>query len=142
MREALGKIAGSILRSLFISIVMFVVVFSVITGEFPPDFGRIKKTYSNLQQMTQLSRQIHEQQKALQGRYATNGEVDEQDVEALQELNLKRAELGAGLLGAGPEGSTSSLDSGDVKELRAKIKEMETQLFRLQNRVSELEARK
>ncbi|WP_374078092.1 hypothetical protein [Bdellovibrio bacteriovorus] len=141
MREALGKILGSVLRSLFISIVMFVVVFSAITGEFPPDFSRIKKTYSNLQQMTQLSRQIHEQQKAMKGQYATTGEVDEQDVEALQELNLKRAELGAGLLGAGPE-TSASVDTGDVKELRAKMKEMETQLFRLQNRVSELEARK
>ncbi|MEK2644439.1 hypothetical protein [Bdellovibrio sp. BCCA] len=141
MREALGKIAGSILRSLFISIVMFVIVFSVVTGEFPPNFGRIKKTYASLQQMTQLSRQIHEQQKAMKHQYANSGEVDEQDVEALQELNLKRAEIGAGILGD-PNAPSAVSESADVKELKEKIKEMEAQLYRLQHRVSELEARK
>lgn len=141
MREALGKIAGSILRSLFISIVMFVIVFSVVTGEFPPNFGRIKKTYASLQQMTQLSRQIHEQQKAMQHQYADSGEVDEHDVEALQELNLKRAEIGAGILGD-PNAPSSVNESADVKELKAKINDMEAQLYRLQHRVSELESRK
>lgn len=137
MLQALGKIAGSILRSLFISIVMFIIVFSVITGEFPPNFKRVTNTFKSLQQMTQLSRQIQEQQKALKTQYAANGEVDESDVEALQELNLKRAELGAGLLQA--ENTVS--DSQETSELKQKMKELETQLFRLQQRVSQLESK-
>lgn len=137
MLQALGKIAGSILRSLFISIVMFIIVFSVITGEFPPNFKRVTNTFKSLQQMTQLSRQIQEQQKALKTQYAANGEVDESDVEALQELNLKRAELGSGLLQA--ENTVS--DSQETSELKQKMKELETQLFRLQQRVSQLESK-
>ncbi|WP_253720927.1 hypothetical protein [Bdellovibrio bacteriovorus] len=42
MLQALGKIAGSVLRSLFISIVMFIIVFSVITGEFPPNLNVLR----------------------------------------------------------------------------------------------------
>ncbi|WP_373999000.1 hypothetical protein [Bdellovibrio bacteriovorus] len=137
MLQALGKIAGSVLRSLFISIVMFIIVFSVITGEFPPNFKRVTNTFKNLQQMTQLSRQIQEQQKALKNQYTAHGEVDENDVEALQELNLKRAELGAGLLQA--ENAVS--DSQETSELKQKMKELETQLFRLQQRVSQLESK-
>ncbi|WP_253720928.1 hypothetical protein [Bdellovibrio bacteriovorus] len=87
--------------------------------------------------MTQLSRQIQEQQKALKNQYTAHGEVDESDVEALQELNLKRAELGAGLLQA--ENAVS--DSQETSELKQKMKELETQLFRLQQRVSQLESK-
>lgn len=137
MLQVLGKIVGSILRSLFISIVMFVIVFSVITGEFPPNFKRVTNTFKNLQQMTQLSRQIQEQQKALKDRYAAHGEVDDSDVEALQELNLKRAELGAGLLQA----ENPASDNQETNELKQKVKELETQLFRLQQRVSQLESK-
>jgi len=136
MREALGKVAGSILRSLFISIVMFVVVFSVITGEFPPDFSRIKKGYQSLQQMAQLSRQIHQQHKILKAQNDSGQAVDDADVEALQELNLKRAELGASLLGEGPLPQTA-----EVTQLQNQIKELQAQLFRLQDRVNKLEER-
>ncbi|WP_374029722.1 hypothetical protein [Bdellovibrio bacteriovorus] len=137
MREALGKIAGSILRSLFISIVMFVVVFSVITGEFPPRFSRLKNTYHNLQQMAQLSRQIHEQQKVLKKQYAQDGLVEDADLEALQEMNLRRAEIGAGIL----QGSAvAGVGSEENKELKERLQQLENQVYRLQQRVSELES--
>lgn len=138
MLQTLGKILGSIVRSLFISIVMFIIVFSVITGEFPPNFGRIKSTYQSLQKMTQLSRQIFDQQKVLKGQYQANGEVDEADVSALEELNLKRAELGASILQGGP---SPSMDSQEVKDLRKQMAELEKQVFKLQHRVNQLEAK-
>ncbi|XGC81528.1 hypothetical protein ACES2L_03395 [Bdellovibrio bacteriovorus] len=136
MKETVGKVLGSILRSTLISIVMFLVVFSVITGEFPPNLGRIKTAYQSLQRMTQLSREIQTKQKALQNQYAAEGVVEDADVEALQELNLKRAEIGASLLGDAPALEVSAKEMGEVKK---QIQELQAQVFRLQQRVNELE---
>lgn len=136
MKETVGKVLSSILRSTLISIVMFLVVFSIITGEFPPNLGRIKIAYQSLQRMTQLSREIQTKQKALQKQYAAEGAVEDADVEALQELNLKRAEIGASLLGDAP---LSEVSAKDMNEVKKQIQELQTQVFRLQQRVNELE---
>ncbi len=94
MLSVAGEILGSVVRSLFISIVMFVIAFSIITGEFPPDFGKIPKIYESLQQMTALSRQIHEQDKTLRKKFETEGEVEDVDVMALEDLNIKKSRIG------------------------------------------------
>ncbi|UOE99715.1 hypothetical protein [Bdellovibrio reynosensis] len=136
MKETVGKVLGSILRSTLISIVMFLVVFSVITGEFPPNLSRIKTAYQSLQRMTQLSREIQNKQKALQNQYAAEGMVEDADVQALQELNLKRAEIGANLLG---DAAPPEVSSKEMTELKKQVQEMQNQVFRLQQRVNELE---
>ncbi|MFV8256194.1 hypothetical protein ACNQKP_00230 [Bdellovibrio bacteriovorus] len=137
MKSVLVKVIGSILRSLFISIVMFVIVFSVITREFPPNFGKLQGSWQNLQQMAQLSRQIHDQNKILKSQQAQDGFVEDADLEKLQELNLKRAELGAGLLNGEAVGVSAS---ADTEALKVRVQELEKQLFRLQQRVNELES--
>lgn len=137
MKTVLVKVVGSILRSLFVSIVMFVIVFSVITREFPPNFAKLQGSWQNLQQMAQLSREIHDQHKVLKGQQAQDGFVEDADLERLQELNLKRAELGAGLLNAQtPAGESSE----QTQALKQRVQELEKQLYLLQQRVSELES--
>lgn len=137
MKSVLVKVVGSILRSLFVSIVMFVIVFSVITREFPPNFAKLQGSWQNLQQMAQLSRQIHDQNKVLKSQQAQDGFVEDADLEKLQELNLKRAELGAGLLNGEATGVSGS---ADTEALKVRVQELEKQLFRLQQRVNELES--
>lgn len=136
MKETMAKVLGSILRSLFFSIIMFVVVYSVITGEFPPNFARIKTSYQGLQKMAHLSREIHNKNKDLNTQYEIEGSVDDADLAALQELNLKRAEIGVSLLGEAPA-PVSETDT----DLQKKIQDLQTQVFRLQQRVSELESK-
>lgn len=137
MKTAIVRVLGSILRSLVVSIVMFVIVFSVITREFPPNFSRLQNSWQNLQKMAQLSREIQNQHKVLKGQQAQDGFVEDADLEKLQELNLRRAELGAGLLSGESPGLTSS---EEVINMQRRMAEMEKQLFRLQQRVAELEA--
>lgn len=133
----MAKVVGSILRSLFISIIMFVVVFSVITREFPPNFGKLQNSWQNLQQMAALSRQIHDQNKILKSQEQVDGFVEDADLLKLQELNLKRAELGAGLLNSGIVGPSGS---GESEAIKVRVQELEKQVFRLQQRLNELES--
>ncbi|WP_347357006.1 hypothetical protein [Bdellovibrio sp.] len=139
MKTVLAKILGSLLRSIFVSVVMFVIVFSVITREFPPNFSKLQNSWQSLQKMAQLSRQIHDQHQLLKGQQsAGDGFVEDADLDKLQELNLRRAELGANLLNGTVSGSDSSAED---RALKGRVQELEKQLFKLQQRVNELEAK-
>lgn len=151
MVQVIGKVLGALLRSLFVSIVMFVIGFSVISGEFPPNFKRLEKTYESLQQMSQLGRQLQVQQKDMKNQIVNPGESDvERDVEALQNLTAKRAELGENILTGSArkvnshgsiKNTNSDAESSDIKDLKARINELQTQVYRLQQRVGQLEDR-
>lgn len=127
--ETLGKIINSVLSSLIVSIILFVGMYSLMTGEFPPNLARLKKSYSNLHEITRISRQIHEKDTSLRKKYQTTGEVDQSEVDALQELNLKRAELGTGLLNAGGD-ATVQLQEKRIEALEKRVAELESQLRR------------
>lgn len=142
MREALVKVLGSILRSLFISILMLVITLSIVTGKFPPDFGRLKSTWQSLQQIARVGQEFHAKSKALQA----NSELyDESDaVSELATLQRQRAELGAGLLaGQGPSAGAAHINDSNFEDgtLRTRVQELERQLYQLQQRVGELEKR-
>lgn len=144
MTAVIGKILGAILRSLFVSIVMFVIVFSVISGEFPPNFGRLAKTYQSLQQMTQINRQIQVSQNSVISQNNLQGELIERDIEALEHWNQKRAQLGESILGGGgssfiPNLRNTSTQFLEEKDLKERVAELQTQVYRLQQRVSQLE---
>lgn len=148
MLETFAKIVGSILRSLFISIVMFVIAFSVITGEFPPNFGRIAEMYSSFKTLNDVNQSVgHSHSQVSKEGAVVEGNVgsgDDDMVEGLNQINRKRAEVGASMLG----GSSPKLQgqvvpvpvSSEVQVLRDKVKELEVQLFRLQDRVNRLES--
>lgn len=92
-----AKFIGSLLRSLFVSILMVVIVYSVITGEFPPSLSKAKTTWNNLIQLSQLRENtVHNLDDK---RQQTAGEVDEEwDVNALETFNTERSKLARGLL--------------------------------------------
>ncbi|MDG0816766.1 hypothetical protein [Bdellovibrio svalbardensis] len=123
--ELLGKIANSILTSLIVSIVLFVAGYSVLTGEFPPNLAKLKKSYQNLHKVTQISRQIHEQDLRMKKQYEKTGQVSEEDVAVLQSLNLQRAELGVGIL-AGD--SKSDQTNERIQQLEKRVTQLETEL--------------
>lgn len=122
---------------------MFIIFFSIVTGGFPPDFSKIRKAYNNLQAMSQLSKQplaasspnIPESEKGL---------TDEKDVALLESYNKKRAELGEGLFGAGnTPAAAPQRDAAEAKvqpDIQAQLRDMQQEIFRLQQRVSELES--
>lgn len=143
MKELALKVFGSIIRSILVSAIMFVVGFSLITGEFPPDFNRIPRMMDQVQKLTQVSREVHEKQKLLKSKMKAQGFIEDQDVEALQELQLKRAEIGASI-GSGKElknqnSMNSSESQEEVAQLRIRVSVLETKLLKLQNHVDRLE---
>jgi hypothetical protein len=143
----LSKLAVYLLVSVVISFVMMVVSMSLMTGKFPPDLNRISTSMKSLKQLAQLGNTNSEVSKSLKKNQETaEGFADEADAEQLLALNSKRAQLGAGMLGNegavvasdAEKGSASS--SRELAELRKMTSEMQTQLFKLQQRVAELEA--
>lgn len=144
MTAVIGKILGAILRSLFVSIVMFIIVFSVISGEFPPNFERLAKTYQSLKQMNKIGKQVHTPKKTHINQNSLQDDSIERDIEALEHLNQKRAELGENILTGGglsiiPEQKNKSAHSFEERDLMERIVELQSQVYRLQQRVSQLE---
>lgn len=127
---------------------MLVVALSIITGQFPPDLERLQRSYSSLQEMTTLSRKIFEQRKSMDKEQAKIGSVEDEDLHKLEELYLRRAELGANLLPSDKDlsplasPSTAAVSEGKTQaQLEGKIRELQQDLFRLQERVHRLESR-
>ncbi len=144
MKDLALKVAGSVLRSLLVSTIFFVVGFSLVTGEFPPDFKRIPRLMDQVQRLAQVSREVHEKQKLLKSKMATQGYIEDQDVEALEELQLKRAEIGVAI-GSGKEvasqGSGENTQSSEeVSQLRARVNELEMKLLKMQSQMDRIEA--
>lgn len=144
MKDLALKVVGSVLRSLLVSIILFVVGFSLVTGEFPPDFKRIPRLMDQVQKLAQVSREVHEKQKHLKSKMETQGYVEDKDVEALQELQLKRAEIGVAI-GSGKDLSNqntleSSEDPSEVAQLRARVNELEMKVLRLQSQMDRIES--
>ena len=144
MKDLALKVVGSVLRSLLVSIILFVVGFSLVTGEFPPDFKRIPRLMDQVQKLAQVSREVHEKQKHLKSKMQTQGYVEDKDVEALQELQLKRAEIGVAI-GSGKDLSNqntleSSEDPSEVAQLRARVNELEMKVLRLQSQMDRIES--
>lgn len=146
MSTTIAKILGSVLRSLFISLVMLLIALSVITGQFPPDFDRLQKTYTSLQELTKLSQEIHGHTKdAVAAASNAAGSMEEEDIRRLEDLNSKRAELGSQLLphGGGEDSAPKAVtlaQSRTPEQLESKIRDLQQDLFRLQERVNRLES--
>ncbi len=131
--------------SVFISAIMFVVGLSILTRKFPPEFGQLQASYENLQQMQATGKGLQE---SLQQEIHNVAFKDDVDVAELARINSKRAELGAGLLPEAKNGEDPHLPAKSrpsQNELRAEndaqaqTRELQKQLFRLQQRVGVLE---
>lgn len=59
MLKMLQRIILYALSSLLMSFFMFIFVFSIMTQQFPPDLGLIKRTFSGLKQINQMTLQLN-----------------------------------------------------------------------------------
>ncbi|MFS4460994.1 hypothetical protein [Bdellovibrio sp. HCB2-146] len=146
MKELVGKILSTLVSSLFVSGVMFIIGLSVITRQFPPDFGQLQSSYESI---TQLSAMGTAAKSAELEKSVTSAMPEDQDVDTLTAINRKRAEISEGLFhGQGDkvkkEGSIGTAGTQTVvasEDIMSEIRELKTQIFRLQQRVNELETK-
>lgn len=145
----LAKIFSALMKSLFFSGVMFIIFFSIVTGGFPPDFRKISKAFGGVQELHKMSQQPSLKTPVVQESDSV-GFDDEKDVVDLEAYNRKRAKLGEDLYGGQgnlpqeeEEGRIVPLrqvSSVEVPEdLKAQLRDMQQEIFRLQQRVNELE---
>ena len=140
LKLSIYKVIGSLLKAGGFSLIMLMVALSALTGEFPPDWNRVKNLRGNLVALQAL------QSQGPQTPVAADGPSPEEEISALESFNAKRSAIGAGLLGAkteinpeGPAAATVVNSVADTQSCEKKIREVEYQLFRLQQRVAELE---
>lgn len=144
MKEMLGKILSTLVSSLFVSGVMFIIGLSVITRQFPPDFGQLQSSYESITKLKAMGQSSN----PVELENATpSAMTEDQDVDTLTAINRKRAEISEGLLG-GTGDKVKKEKSGTAtttivasEDIMSEIRELKTQLFRLQQRVSELETK-
>lgn len=144
--EVLAKIFSAVVKSLFVSGVMFIIFFSIVTGGFPPDFRKISRAFGGVQELHKMS---HQPSMKSTNEISPAGFDDEKDVADLEAYNRKRAKLGEDLFGQGsgsqdeeegrivPMRQISSVDPNE--ELKNQLRDMQQEIFRLQQRVNELE---
>ena len=144
LKLSLARVVGALLKAVGFSLIMLMVALSALTGEFPPDWNRVKNLRSNLEKMHLL------QSQGPQTVIGLNGVNAEEDVLELEKFNAKRAAVGAGLLGAKTDievettshvSKVISAGGDEIQNCQKKIRDVEYQLFRLQQRVAELEDR-
>jgi len=121
-----------LLRSLVISIVMFVITFSVVTQEFPPDFSRIPKMVDQFKKLKQVSQEVLLKRQTLK---LNQADADDETVRALEELNAERARLGLEMLSPG---STMPIATNDLVELRKRQSLLERKVLELENKLDQL----
>lgn len=139
--KSVFRILGVLLRSTFISIVMFLIAFSVVTGEFPPNFGKIKKAYQGMQQLSRLSSNVNHRRFDQKNNLPLYSDPAEQDVADLEYVNRKRTEISQSLFQTQNEAFVSDNSSNEVRALRTQLSEVKIQLYKLQHRVAQLESR-
>lgn len=144
---ALAKIFSAIVKSLFFSGVMFIIFFSIVTGGFPPDFRKLSRAFGGVQELHKMSKQPSMTSPAAAEMGSGNFD-DEKDVADLEAYNHKRAKLGEDLFNQNtapeeeegrivPLRQVSSVDPNE--EIKSQMREMQQEIFRLQQRVNELE---
>ncbi|MBL7671596.1 MAG: hypothetical protein JNM39_14015 [Bdellovibrionaceae bacterium] len=153
MKGIVKGLVGFLLRSLFTSFLMFIMVISLVSGKFPPDLMDVRKTFSALQELTQVGQQLNQQFKMTlqqqrqlqeQGPRANSDKLLHPAV-VLREVNAEiaadergspkpNANQNAGPSGVGPGSSV------EINSLKTKVSELESQLFRIQNRLGKLES--
>lgn len=139
MLKLFAKFIGSLIRSLFVSILMMVIVYSVITGDFPPSLSKAKTTWNNLIQLSHL-REDTVHKLAEQGNKTVIADGEEWDVNVLETFNSERSKLAMGLLSDQKKSDPMSFFNRPDQDQIHRIQELEVQLYKLQQRVNELEA--
>lgn len=114
--QMLGKFLNSLVTSLLVSLVMAVIAFSVITGEFPPKFAKFKAGLENIQKLSQQA-QLLQKQIAVQQQKSN---LDDSTV----------ANLGTGI----------NTNSGLVEKLEKQVHSLQLEAVQQSLRIEELRA--
>lgn len=118
--EIIGRVLKSLVTSFLVSGILFVVVFSVVTNEFPPKISRIKAGVENMQKLMLLTQQTLGAQMEKQIRTAdgVKNQVESLDlsnddtmIENMNKLGKKRMTLGQKIFG----GMGDDIESGPVQ---------------------------
>ena len=56
MRQILREILISTIRSVLIALILFLLTWAAVTGEFPPNIDRVSKSYERLQNLNVVAR--------------------------------------------------------------------------------------
>ncbi len=126
---------------MFISTIFFVVMYSLITRTFPPDFSRLGKTYDRFKDFQKSTAEYKPS--------TSQNSSEEDDIDHLTELYDKRAAMASELLGGsmtslrGHEPSPSPLKSSSASSVREgksnEIEILKAHVLTLEDRLDDLE---
>lgn len=125
--KSIGRIILSFFSSILISLILFLVIYSFLTKEFPPNLSKLKKSYENLGRLTKLSQHFLDESNSL----------DEDDVQKLITRFKERATLGEKLI---PEASLidPNISEEELKELKKDIALLKIKIQKIENTLDEI----
>lgn len=130
----LANLVTAVLRTIFVSAILFIITYSVITREFPPSLSKIKKSWAQLQRLTEISKT------ALTPESRGAGPDEEADVNKL--INLQKAKAVA--FGEEDENisqlkASNQKLSEELKSLQREVLFANQKILGLQDRLDALE---
>lgn len=129
--ETIAKIISSLLRSMIVSIVIFFVLFTLVTQEFPPKISKITEAWNGLQQLSQIQTNQRNNQ---------NLNNDDQMINELEEVDKRKREISKKLFSQGEKNSKNKIKTDDFNsDLEKDIQKMKMQIIKLDNRIEQLE---
>lgn len=127
--QVLLKVFISILQSVFISIIMFLIAYSVITQEFPPNFSKISTTWKGIRELSNSGLKSSHIKSLSPSDNST-----EEDVRQLESINEERRRISNNFFSKS-EGDNNPEGEFSEKEIRS----LKMEILYLKNRVSDLE---
>lgn len=119
MIRFLVDLLKAILRSVIISVVLFVITYSLITKEFPPKWDKVKKSWSQLQRLSEMSHSLVS---------VPSSNDDEQAFQQVSQIVKERAKMGAQFLNEAPDNFSVIEENKNLKEKLRKL-EVETTIL-------------
>ncbi len=118
----LGPIFASVVRSLIVSFIMFILFWSALTQKFPP-------RWSDLSQITNLTKQMIEIPQRLNQVMGKN--LDGLPSDEIEKLNKKRAQISKELLHHLGQKSESSIK--DFNEIESQLRQINDRLEKIES---------
>ena len=128
----------NLFRSVFISAVISLIIFSVITREFPPDFGRLQNGYEKLKALEKASTKISSAARPAAG-------SEEEEIHNLIESYKERGEatqilnerMGAKkkMVDAVSDSEPEDVSPQDLRKMRREIELLKARVLTLEDRL-------
>lgn len=125
MKHWLLTFISNLLSSCLISIILFVAVFSVVTGEFPPKIGHLKQAFESLTELSALHTDFNN---------STPETSDDESVSHLAQLKKKQQQIAQKIFG-----NLKNQVKTEVEDsLQNRLLENERRISLLQNKIEQL----